>query len=301
MKMSSLPLSWMRESLECFLAEIRLNKSTPTVDAYGYDVSRFLEWLGAQGVKRLTYVRGAHVTAYLGECKADGKSDASINRYFMAIRCFCKWLKRSKRVTADIMEDVTAPRVRQKAPRIPTREEIARLLECPLRREHTPSKVRDAAILELLYSSGLRASELCALRLEDYTGDAVQVKQGKRGKTRNVPVNEEARKAVDVYIKEHRGAERGPLFQTVMGKALRRQFLGAMVGRYAEEAGVAEVTTHTLRHACATHFLDAGADLRLIQEILGHAGIASTERYTHLSSSKMQERFKQFSPRKKQE
>jgi integrase/recombinase XerD len=158
--------------------------------------------------------------------------------------------------------------------------------------------MRDRAIIELIYSSGLRVSELCDLTIEDFRGNAITVKCGKRDKTRTVPVNAMAAKAIIEYIDTCRGKQRGWLFLTLMGKRMPRERVSRMIGRYATRAGIDGVTAHTLRHACATHLLDAGADLRLIQDVLGHASIASTQRYTHLSSNKMQERFQQFHPRK---
>lgn len=290
-------LSWMKESLDRFIAQLSLSKSTPTVDAYRYDVSRFLEFLNNKKVKRINGIKPTHIVDYLGYCKSIGKSESSINRYYMAIRSYCRFLRRSKAIDFDLTEDITPPRNNQKTPRVPTVEEVNRILEQP--NLETESGTRDKAILELLYSSGLRASELCDLKLEDFKDNSVLVKCGKRSKARTVPVTIQAVVAINIYIDQHRGRAKGYLFQTVMQKKLRRQLLCAIVGDYAKKAGIEGVTTHTLRHACATHLLDAGADLRLIQEVLGHSSIASTQRYTHLSSNKMQEMFQQFHPRKK--
>ena len=290
-------LTCMAESLQGFIAQIALSKSKPTVDAYRYDIARFMEYLQETSkIKRPGSIKARHISAYLGYCKLSGKSDSSVNRYYMAIKSYCKHLRRSKVVEGDLTEDITAPKSMLKAPYIPTVEEIARIMEQP--NTETQSGLRDRAMLELLYSSGLRASELCDLQLHHIGPRKVMVSCGKRGKTRTVPVTAEAFAWIDRYVAGYRGSERGPLFRTVMGKALKRQLLCAIVVNYAEKAGLAGVTTHTLRHACATHLLDAGADLRLIQEVLGHATIASTQRYTHLSSSKMEEMFTHFHPRK---
>jgi site-specific recombinase XerD len=157
--------------------------------------------------------------------------------------------------------------------------------------------VRDRAMLELLYSSGLRASELCNLDINDFKYDCVVVREGKRDKTRTIPITQEASSAIKNYL-YIRGFEEGNLFLTENRKPVRRQLLFKIVCRYANKAGIKGVTTHTLRHACATHLLDEGADIRLIQEILGHSSLTSTQRYAHLSSNKMQQMFKQFHPRK---
>lgn len=297
MKSQTQILSWMQESLSSFVAQLSLSKSKTTVEAYQYDVRQFMGFLCECKVKRLSGLKSVHVVNYLGKCKEEGKSDSSINRYYMSIRSYCRFLRKSKLVEFDLTEDVTPPRNMQKAPRVPTVDEVQRILEQP--NVETESGLRDRAILELLYSSGLRASELCALEVHHVGPTSVLVSCGKRSKTRTVPITTEAHRWIGAYVAQApKRREREPLFQTVMGKALRRQLLCAIVMTYAKKAGVEDVTTHTMRHACATHLLDQGADLRLIQEVLGHSSIASTQRYTHLSSTKMQEMFQQFHPRR---
>lgn len=292
-------LNWMTSTTNSFIAELSLSKSALTVRAYKADLEQFFGYLSGTGVKRISTLKPKHIVDYLGDRKRAGKSDASVNRYYMSIRAYCRYLRKSKAVAVDLTEDITAPKMIQKAPRIPSIQEVTRILSAP--DLTTESGSRDKAILELLYSSGLRASELCDLQLEDFRSNCIVVRCGKRGKTRTVPITQEAEAAITGYIEQHRGRSGGHLFLTVMGKKLRRQLLGNIVMQYAHKADVDEVTPHTLRHACATHLLDAGADLRLIQEVLGHSSIASTQRYTHLSGSKMQEKFHAFHPRKEKE
>ncbi len=292
-------LGWMLETLNSFIAQLSLSKSGPTIAAYRYDVGNFLEYLKDRNIKRLSTLKPTHIVDYLGQCKQYGKSDSSINRYYMAIRSYCRHLRRSKLIVFDLTEDITPPRCSQKAPRILTIAEIEAILAMP--NLDTESGTRDRAILELLYSSGLRASELCDLQLDDFKGHSIVIKCGKRSKTRTVPVNQDACNAITDYVTRFRNRYPGRLFQTLMGKQLRRQLLCSLVGEYAQKAGIEGITTNSLRHACATHLLDAGADLRLIQEVLGHSSIASTQRYTHLSSNKMQEMFQQFHPRKRKD
>lgn len=284
------------DNLDSFISEIGLSKSKPTVDAYRYDVEKFAEYLEGRGIKKIGQVKPLYIVDYLGQCKKAGKSDASINRYYMAIRSFCRFLRRSKALQIDLTEDIAAPRNHIKAPRVPTIQEVDRIMQQPNIETH--SGLRDRAILELLYSSGLRAAELCSVQLHHIGPGKVMVSCGKRSKTRTVPVTEEAFAWIDRYIMQYRGKEKGPLFLTKMGKQFRRQLLCAVVGHYAKKADVEGVTTHTLRHACATHLLDQGADLRLIQEVLGHSSIASTQRYTHLSSQKIEEMFNKYHPRR---
>lgn len=289
---------WMQQLLDEYVATISLTKSKQTVEAYSMDIARFLEYLQNRGVKRASHMKGQQIITYLGHQKSLGKSDTSLNRYYMSLRSFCSFLRKTKVLQEDLSLDVSAPIFRQSAPYVPKLHEIDKLLATP--DLSTESGRRDKAILELLYSSGLRASELCDLDIKDCAGHQVTVKQGKRGKTRTVPITESACDSIMEYLKNDRGLEPGPLFQTIMGKKLRRQLLCKMVGNYAKKAGIEGITTHTLRHACATHLLEQGADLRLIQEVLGHSSIASTQRYTHLSSNKIQEMFNQFHPRKQE-
>jgi len=293
MKKLDLP-AWMLKTLSDYEADLTLNKSKPTVNAYLSDVAQFMKYLKFLGVKRLSSLKPAHITNYLGGLKLDGSSDASLNRYYMSIKSYCRFLRKIKAILTDFTEDVPVPRIQVKAPMVATHDQIHSLLAQP--DVESECGLRDRAILELLYSSGLRASELCALKLKNINNKQVVVSCGKRGKTRSVPMTHSAQKWVEKYVEVYRGHETGPLFKTKMGKALNRQRLNEIVTRYAKKAHIEGLTTHSLRHTCATHLLDRGADLRLIQEVLGHSSIASTQRYTHLSSNKIQEMFHNFHP-----
>ena len=275
-----------------YLSQLNMGKSPQTVEAYKRDLKTFFGSL--QKVQKPAALKSTHVTDWLSSLKKDGKSDASLNRYYMSVRSFSRFLRKIKAIPSDFTEDIPAPRMRVKPPKVPTVEQVQRLFQQPDTQEEFG--VRDRAILELLYSSGLRASELCALKFEDVQNNQVLVSCGKGNKTRTVPMTKTANEWIASYVLHYRGIDEGPLFFTLMSKALTRQELTRMVGRYAKKAGIAKLTTHSLRHACATHLLDRGADLRLIQEVLGHSTIASTQRYTHLSSNKIQEMFHAFHP-----
>lgn len=296
MKKQLLILTWMQESLTSYIAEARLSKSELTVEYYKKDLEMFFDFLCSKSIRRLTTLKPLHIVEYLGYCSEQSKSQATINRYFMSIRSYCRFLRRNKFMPIDISQDIHSPTRRMPAPRIPTLEEVALLMEQP--DVKSESGLRDRAILELLYSSGLRATELCDVQLTHLGEDNIRVACGKRGKARTVPITEEAHYWINRYIEEKRGRKAGPLFTTLWVRPVRRQYLFKMVTHYAKMAKLEDVTTHTLRHACATHLLDSGADLRLIQEVLGHSSIASTQRYTHLSSNKMQAMFQNFHPRK---
>ena len=164
-----------------------------------------------------------------------------------------------------------------------------------------PKDKRDRAILELLYASGLRVSEVCGLKLYDLDDQFVRV-QGKGSKERLVPLGQKALQAVDEYLKHCRdrfeSEKQLALFVTKRGNPIDRIGVWHMIKKYAKQAGIVKnISPHTLRHSFATHLLDNGADLRVIQEMLGHASISSTDRYTHISRSRLQESFEQFHPR----
>ena len=217
----------------------------------------------------------------------------------MSIKSFFRWLRVNKSVEIDVSQDVQKPKLEPTAPRIPSEEEINSILNQPDTEDW--EGIRDRAILELLYSSGLRVSELCDMQLEDVREIEVFIAKGKRSKGRTVPLNESASHWISEYIYRCRDYAPGWLWQRNNGIKMIRQDVFDLVTKYAKKAHVSNVSPHTLRHACATHLLNAGADLRLIQEVLGHSSISSTERYTHLSSQRTQTMFKQYHPRKAQE
>jgi integrase/recombinase XerD len=247
-------------------------------------------------MKRIKQLKPDIITSYLGHTKKAGKSESTIRRYYMSIRSFSRYLKRIKAIDVDLAEDIQIPRHKVKAPYVPTKEEVSQMMKgIDITHE---AGVRDRAMMELLYSSGLRASELCDLEIKNYQGQHITIVCGKGEKTRTIPINLEAQHWITTYLANYRGHEEGYLFITqAHKKGIGRRLLALIVGRHAKKARLEGVTPHTLRHACATHLLDEGADLRLIQEILGHSSITSTQRYTQLSSIKMQEKFQHFHPR----
>ncbi len=289
--------SQLMTSFESFGAQLVIsNKSPNTIKGYEYDVHKFLIYLQLRGIRKPTAITSLHVMTYLKTHIEAGRGDATICRYYQSIKAYSRFLRRIRVLASDFTDDMEPPSTKQKAPRIPTQAQMELILAQP---DASPRGIRDRAILELLYSSGLRASELCDLELRDFGGNSILVSCGKGEKTRTVPLTSVASLTISRYINEVRGYDDGYLFVTMEQlKAIRRENLSRLVREYALKAGVKHVTSHTLRHACATHLLDQGADLRLIQEVLGHASIASTQRYTHLSSKKIELMFNQFHPRK---
>lgn len=201
-------------------------------------------------------------------------------------------------ITVDLGCYFETPKIWQLIPEVLQIEEVDLLLAQPQREDRIGA--RDKAMLELLYATGMRVSELCALRLNDLSDTFVKVR-GKGKKERIVPVGKKAIAAVDHYLLHFRGeirAETDPLFITSRGNPVDRMTVWKQVKMYAEKAGIAKsISPHTLRHSFATHLLEGGADLRLIQDMLGHEDIGTTDRYTHVSGGRLRAAFKAFHPR----
>lgn len=288
---------WMMESLHAYLNQLQISKSLATVQAYKYDLSKWLEWLHENQVKRITSLKSRHIVEYLNFAMECDKSEATVNRYYMSIRSFCDFLRRSKRISEDLIDGVPAPKNHPKPPRVLTRTEMLEVLQQP--DIESEEGLRDRAIMELVYSSGLRVSEICKLKREDWKGDQILISQSKRGKTRSVPVSEDAQTWINLYLEEYRGDECDGLFVTEYhGKSMIRQRVTEAIKKYAKRAGIKGVSAHTLRHTCATHFIEQGADLIMIRDLLGHSSVATTQRYTHLTAHRLQEMHKLFTPRR---
>ena len=273
-----------------YLEELALSRSRKTIQDYGNDLRRYGVWLATAGITKPGKLKWEQVDKYMKWCKSEGKQNSTVKRYFMAIKGFCTYLRRKGIVTVEIEDNIRTPQVVTKAPRIPGGMDIARMMKMP--NLATEAGARDRAILELLYSSGLRAGELVELELRDWQGGQVFVHNGKGNKTRTVPVADGAKGWIDSYVREYRGHEPGYLFVTVTHKRrMDTKVLAQLVRRYGLEAGISGLTTHTLRHICATHLLSRGADIRMIQIVLGHSSILTTQRYTQYSSEQINTAF----------
>lgn len=277
-------------SLIDFEKYLLLKKSPLTVKAYLSDLRLFFEFCRVKSLKK---IKRFHIEGFLGAHRASGKQSASLYRYFMSIKAYFAWLSLNQLIDINPCQGVEAPRSVQKVPNVPTLEEVERLFNSVS--DEGISGLRDRAILELLYSSGLRVSELCALNRSDLVNDTIIIRLSKRGKWRTVPLTTEAWVHLQTYL-ENRVDERPAMFTNNLGRAINRLAVYRMVERRTQAIG-RRFTPHCLRHAFATHMLDEGADLRLIQELLGHASIATTQRYTHLSAAQMATGFNKFHPR----
>ncbi|HSX11555.1 MAG TPA: site-specific tyrosine recombinase XerD [Chlamydiales bacterium] len=280
-----------------FLDFIRSEKglSSNTIEAYGRDIRSFAAFLTVKDWKGVT---PETIFAFLGHLKGKSYASSSICRILVAIKVFFRFLKKEGAISLDLGRYFETPKLWQLIPEVLSMEEVEALLAQP--KVDDCIGARDKAVLELLYATGMRVSELCQLRINDLSDTFVKVK-GKGKKERVIPVGKKAIEAVDHYLLHYRGEakeENGPLFLSQRGKQIDRVTVWNRVKAYARAAKIDKsISPHTLRHSFATHLLENGADLRLIQDMLGHEDIGTTDRYTHVTGSRLKASFKAFHPR----
>lgn len=271
--------------------------SQNTIEAYERDILSLIKFVQNKSILDFKEIEETHLIEFLSYLKSESYATSSIARTFIACKVFFRFLKKEGIVSQDITFYLSTPKLWQLIPEVLTIEEVEKLLkECDFKEE---DGALDLAVLELLYSSGLRVSEICSLKISDIDDIFVKV-MGKGRKERIVPVGKKAIWAIDHYLSfRDRHADRHEtLFLNKRGNPLNRIAIWKMVKKYAKKAGIIKnISPHTLRHSFATHLLDNGADLRIIQECLGHASIGTTDRYTHISKKKLQESFDSFHPR----
>jgi integrase/recombinase XerD len=292
-----------------FLAYLEFERglSRNTLEAYRSDLLQFGTWIRARGVDVLV-AQHSDLAAFLTDLATGDPPDrapvanATLQRKAACLRSFYRHLRREEILEHDPTADLRAPRKDQRLPKVLSRDEVARLLTGP--RGTSPAALRDRALLELMYACGLRASEAIGLQLGDVDLEvAVLRATGKGSKERLVPIGREAVSAVRVYVERGRPAFVGlspepHLFVNQRGGGLTRQGLYKIVQRYARAAGLdGKMSPHTLRHTFATHLLAGGCDLRSLQEMLGHADIATTQMYTHLSADRLKDVYFSAHPR----
>lgn len=289
----------MNDPLSAFLRYLTLEKdaSPHTLRSYRSDLLEFQRFVG-QGEPdvNLRAVDARTVRAFLVHLHARGLDAASVGRKLAALRSWFRFLVRRGRLARNAAREVHGPRLAKKLVSFLPIDEATALVEA--KAVGGAERARDVAILELLYATGLRVSELAGLSLEDVDRSARTVRVlGKGRKERIVPFGRRAAEALEAYLAP-RAERRGALFTNHRGGPLTARAIHTIVGRSARAAGITRrVTPHTLRHTFATHLLDAGADLRMIQELLGHSRLSTTQRYTHVSADQLMKVYDAAHPR----
>ncbi len=291
-----------------FLAYLEFERglSRNTLEAYRSDLLQYGAYLERRGTDLLD-ARHGEVTGFLdvlavGSAERAAVAPATLQRKAACLRSFYRHLRREQIIDHDPTAELRAPKRRQRLPHVLSRDEVVRLLGAPQGTD--AAALRDRALLELMYACGLRASEATGLLVADLDLEGGVLRaRGKGSKERLVPVGREAARAVRAYLCDGRprlvgGGEEPHLFVNQRGSGLTRQGLYKIVQRHAASAGLAgRMSPHTLRHTFATHLLAGGCDLRALQEMLGHADIATTQLYTHLSTERLKDQYFNAHPR----
>ena len=281
-------------------------RSPNTLSAYRGDLMNYCNWLDSRG-RHVLVVTSADIDAFIGARRSSGTAASSLARQMAAVRNFHRFMVAEGQRVDDPSADTDGVKVPAGIPKPLTEEQVESLLGAVIGND--PMALRDRALLELLYATGARISELCGLSIGDLDLDAAMVRlYGKGSKERLVPVGRHARDAVDEWMRHGRGsfepkrwARRGDadaVFLNQRGGRLARQAAYAIVTRHGDRAGLTgHLSPHVLRHSCATHMLDHGADLRIVQEMLGHASISTTQVYTRVSQERLFDQYRSAHPR----
>ncbi len=264
-------------------------------------MQRFVQWLSGRSAEKLTIQELADYAAWLSGKKL---APASIARHLVSLKIFFRYLQLEGVLTDNLAELLGSQKLWQRVPKVLSPQQVNRLFEAPVRGD--PCWQRDRALLELLYATGCRASELSNLKLRDlHLEEGYCICRGKGDKERLVPLGTRAIGAVKAYLEHERGklaSKRGSpadwALLSYRGRRLRRERIWELLKHYARRSGMPpEISPHTLRHCFATHMLAGGADLRQVQEMLGHASIATTQIYTHVDPTRLKAVHKKFHPR----
>lgn len=294
----------MKDHVEQFLdymAAVRA-VSPKTVKCYRQDLDELLEFLKLRGITKAEAVTRQDLTAFLAYVRNSGRKATTMARKLSAVRGFWRHLYRSDVVARDVAALIDSPKLPKYLPKFLTREEMSRVLAAP--DPETVLGLRDRGMLEALYSTGARVSELVALNVADIPTDGILRIRGKGDKDRLVVLGESAARALRVYLERARplllnGVATAALFLSHAGTRITDRSVRRVVGKYTKEVTGRRLAPHALRHTFATHLLDGGADLRSVQELLGHANLSTTQTYTHISREHIMEVYERAHPRAK--
>ncbi len=294
----------MNEYVDLFLNYLVIEKglAANTLDSYGRDISKYLQFLELHGCASLDAVRPLDVASFVSELKQAGLGARSRARALSSLRMFHKFLVIENYCRENPSVIIEAPKTLKKLPEILTLREVEALLAVAGGASHPD--IRDKAMLDLLYATGLRVSELVGLELKNVnTAAGYLLALGKGNKERLVPMGESASASVSEYVKtvrkeQDRGGDNKFLFLTRLGDRMSRQAFWDIIKKRARQAGIKKrISPHTLRHSFATHLLENGADLRSVQIMLGHADLSTTQIYTHVTRERLKKLHEEFHPR----
>ncbi|SEC12233.1 integrase/recombinase XerD [Paramicrobacterium humi] len=297
----------LERAVDTYLRHVRIERglSDNTLSAYRRDLQRYLGWLAENGIADAADVSAAHVSAFARGLSDDPEhhlTASSVARVLSTVRGLHRFLLEEQVTQVDVAAEVKPPKLPSRLPKAITIAQVEALLATAA--GDSVQHIRNRALLELLYATGARVSEVCALNVDDVVDTDIVRLTGKGDKQRIVPIGSFARAALDEYLVRVRPAlsTRGPstpaLFLGLRGKRVSRQNAWLIIKAAAEQAGLTvEVSPHTLRHSFATHLLQGGADVRVVQELLGHSSVATTQIYTLVTADTLRDMYTQAHPR----
>lgn len=297
----------MKNHLEEYLHYLKIERglSENTIQSYKRDLSQYFSFLDEKEISSWEQVDRYLVLDFLEFLRNEGKSSATIIRMVSSLRKFHQFLRQERMTDNDPMQHIDTPKKTQRLPKTLSIKEVEKIIESP--DTNDALGIRDRAILEVMYATGLRVTELITLKLDDlHLSLGLLQTVGKGDKERIIPLGDVAIKWVNLYLEKSRTEllaknkkdKTNILFLNYKGEGFTRQGIWKNLKVYVTQAGIEkEVTPHTLRHSFATHLLENGADLRVVQELLGHADISTTQIYTHISKKRMADVYKTYFPR----
>jgi integrase/recombinase XerC len=287
--------------------EVERALSVHTIRAYLGDLESLVTHLEAIGVSDISQLELVHLRSWLANQQVKGGARTTLSRRAVSVRLFVKWAVKSKYLAKDVAATLATPKGHRTLPEVLDVADAKVAMDSLATRaaeEETPISLRDVAMVELLYATGARVAELCGLDLSDIDYDRQTIRVlGKGNKERSIPLGNPAMKALNVWLKEGRDSIKNSLsgkavFLGARGKRIDQRTVRTVVYNALQAIeGIERMGPHALRHSAATHLLEGGADLRTVQEILGHASLATTQIYTHVSTERLQKAFKQAHPR----
>lgn len=293
----------MEGYIEAFLVYLANEKKTSenTIVSYARDLRKWCMYLESHGIAKVDEVEEKDLVFFVEVLEGQKFKAATISRNIASIKAFYHYLLKNRIISKDVTENIHAPKVEKKIPEILSIEDAVKLVEQPS--ANKPKEIRDRAMLELLYATGIRVSELISLKEEDVDlqTNCLMCKDGT--KERVIPFGSKAKVALQKYLRESRpvlmiNEKTEEMFVNCSGQAMSRQGFWKLVKYYARQAGIeTEITPHTLRHSFAAHLMENGADLRSVQEMMGHSDIATTQKYAKINNNQLRNVYAKAHPR----
>ncbi len=293
----------MEKTLDRFITYLHnvKKKSENTVLSYNRDLTKFIKYLRTNKITSLDKVEEKDLEKYIKELNDNGFKSATVSRNIASLKAFFHYLNNEGVLSNDPTKSLKSPKIEKKIPEILTTDEVFALLEQPS--GDSPKEIRDKAMLELLYATGIRVSELINLEVSDVNLKTSSILCRDGSKSRTIPYGKKAKDALTRYLEGSREAivdnkESTILFANCSGQKMSRQGFWKLIKHYAKKAGIeSDITPHTLRHSFAAHLVENGADLRSVQEMLGHSDISTTQIYANMSHSHIREVYNRAHPR----